>query len=57
MLVCLFDVRYYLVGILFIIFDLETAFMFPWAVELKKFACWIFLNANVSGYSYYRFYL
>ena len=31
-----FDVRFYLVAILFIIFDLETAFMFPWAVVLRK---------------------
>src|SRR6202021_1128692 len=31
-----FDVRYYLVAILFIIFDLEVAFLFPWAVALKK---------------------
>ncbi|MGE3919938.1 MAG: NADH-quinone oxidoreductase subunit A [Gammaproteobacteria bacterium] len=30
-----FDVRYYLVAILFIIFDLETAFLFPWAVVLR----------------------
>ena len=30
-----FDVRYYLVAILFIIFDLEVAFLFPWAVSLK----------------------
>ena len=30
-----FDVRYYLVAILFILFDLETAFLFPWAVALK----------------------
>ena len=30
-----FDVRYYLVAILFILFDLETAFFFPWAVSLK----------------------
>ena len=30
-----FDVRYYLVAILFILFDLEIAFMFPWAVALK----------------------
>ena len=29
-----FDVRYYLVAILFIIFDLEVAFLFPWAVSL-----------------------
>jgi NADH-quinone oxidoreductase subunit A len=31
-----FDVRYYLVAILFIIFDLEVAFLFPWAVALGK---------------------
>ena len=33
-----FDVRYYLVAILFIIFDLEIAFLFPWAVALNDFA-------------------
>ena len=31
-----FDVRYYLVAILFILFDLETAFFFPWAVSMKE---------------------
>ena len=31
-----FDVRFYLVSILFIIFDLEVAFLFPWAVSLMK---------------------
>jgi NADH-quinone oxidoreductase subunit A len=31
-----FDVRFYLVAILFIIFDLETAFLFPWAVALRQ---------------------
>ena len=31
-----FDVRYYLVAILFIVFDLEIAFLFPWAVALKE---------------------
>jgi len=31
-----FDIRFYLVSILFIIFDLEVAFLFPWAVSLKK---------------------
>jgi len=31
-----FDVRYYLVAILFILFDLEIAFLFPWAVSLKN---------------------
>jgi NADH-quinone oxidoreductase subunit A len=33
-----FDVRFYLVAILFIIFDLEVAFLFPWAIALGKFA-------------------
>ena len=31
-----FDVRYYLVAILFILFDLETAFLFPWGVALRE---------------------
>ena len=31
-----FDVRYYLVAILFILFDLETAFFFPWGVSMKE---------------------
>ena len=31
-----FDVRYYLVAILFILFDLEIAFLFPWAVVLQR---------------------
>ena len=31
-----FDVRFYLVAILFIIFDLEIAFLFPWAISLGK---------------------
>ena len=34
-----FDVRFYLVSILFIIFDLEVAFLFPWAVSFGKSAC------------------
>ena len=34
-----FDVRYYLVAILFIIFDLEIAFLFPWAVSLDSIGC------------------
>jgi NADH-quinone oxidoreductase subunit A len=38
-----FDVRFYLVAILFIVFDLEAAFLFPWAVSLKEtgWAGWI----------------
>ena len=53
-----FDVRFYLVAILFIIFDLETAFLFPWAVSLRKigwFGFWsmcIFLGILVVGFIY-----
>jgi NADH-quinone oxidoreductase subunit A len=39
-----FDVRYYLVAILFIIFDLEIAFLFPWAVVLEKIGMFGFLS-------------
>ena len=35
-----FDVRYYLVAILFILFDLEIAFLFPWAVVLGELGVW-----------------
>src|SRR5262247_3388817 len=35
-----FDVRYYLVAILFILFDLEIAFLFPWAVVLDDLGTW-----------------
>jgi NADH-quinone oxidoreductase subunit A len=53
-----FDVRYYLVAILFIVFDLEIAFLFPWAVALKKIgvfgliAMGIFLGILVVGFIY-----
>jgi len=53
-----FDVRYYLVAILFIIFDLEIAFLFPWAVVLEDigltgfFAMMIFLAVLVVGFIY-----
>jgi NADH-quinone oxidoreductase subunit A len=53
-----FDVRYYLVAILFIIFDLEIAFLFPWAVSLKAIgtfglvAMGIFLAVLVVGFVY-----
>jgi len=53
-----FDVRYYLVAILFIIFDLEIAFLFPWAVSLDSFglfgliAMGIFLGVLVVGFVY-----
>ena len=39
-----FDVRYYLVAILFIIFDLEVAFLFPWAVSLSRIGWFGFLS-------------
>jgi NADH-quinone oxidoreductase subunit A len=39
-----FDVRYYLVAILFIIFDLEVAYLFPWAVSLSKIGWFGFLS-------------
>jgi len=53
-----FDVRYYLVAILFIIFDLEIAFMFPWAVALPHIgivgylAMVVFLAILVIGFIY-----
>jgi len=53
-----FDVRFYLVAILFIIFDLEIAFLFPWAVVLDKvgtfglLAMGIFLTILVVGFIY-----
>jgi len=53
-----FDVRYYLVAILFIIFDLEIAFLFPWAVSLDTvgvfgiIAMGIFLAVLVIGFIY-----
>jgi NADH-quinone oxidoreductase subunit A len=53
-----FDVRYYLVAILFILFDLEIAFLFPWAVSLKRIgffgflAMMIFLAILVVGFIY-----
>ena len=53
-----FDVRYYLVAILFIIFDLEIAFLFPWAVVLEDIgwfgfaAMVVFLGILVIGFIY-----
>jgi NADH-quinone oxidoreductase subunit A len=53
-----FDVRYYLVAILFIIFDLEIAFFFPWAVvldEIGTYGFWammVFLGVLVVGFIY-----
>jgi NADH-quinone oxidoreductase subunit A len=53
-----FDVRFYLVSILFIIFDLEVAFLFPWAITLKSigaFGFWsmvVFLAVLTVGFIY-----
>ncbi|HSW18206.1 MAG TPA: NADH-quinone oxidoreductase subunit A [Ramlibacter sp.] len=53
-----FDVRYYLVAILFILFDLEIAFLFPWAVALKEigpigfWSMMVFLAILVVGFAY-----
>ena len=42
-----FDVRYYLVAILFILFDLEIAFLFPWAVVLKEIGTFGFVSMMI----------
>ncbi|HXD50728.1 MAG TPA: NADH-quinone oxidoreductase subunit A [Burkholderiales bacterium] len=42
-----FDVRYYLVAILFILFDLEIAFLFPWAIVLRELGMFGFLSMLV----------
>ena len=53
-----FDVRYYLVAILFILFDLEIAFLFPWAVVVNEIgmpgflAMMLFLGILVVGFAY-----
>lgn len=53
-----FDVRFYLVAILFIIFDLEVAFLFPWAVSFSEvgwFGFWsmmVFLGVLTIGFAY-----
>jgi len=53
-----FDVRFYLVSILFIIFDLEVAFLFPWAVafgDVSMMAFWsmmVFLGVLTIGFAY-----
>ena len=55
-----FDVRYYLVAILFILFDLEIAFLFPWAVALLDLGAWsggfwammVFLGILTVGFIY-----
>jgi NADH-quinone oxidoreductase subunit A len=53
-----FDVRYYLIAILFILFDLEIAFLFPWAIVLREIGLFgllsmvVFLAILVVGFVY-----
>jgi NADH-quinone oxidoreductase subunit A len=53
-----FDVRYYLIAILFILFDLEIAFLFPWAVVIREIGLFgfvsmiVFLGILVVGFVY-----
>ena len=53
-----FDVRYYLLAILFILFDLEIAFLFPWAIVLQEMgffgfmAMMVFLGILIVGFIY-----
>ena len=53
-----FDVRYYLVAMLFLVFDVETVFLFPWAIIYDKLAVFglieilVFLGILIVGYYY-----
>ncbi|OYV93019.1 MAG: NADH-quinone oxidoreductase subunit A [Acidobacteria bacterium 21-70-11] len=53
-----FSVRYYLIAVLFVVFDVETVFLFPWAVMFRKLALFgfvemlVFLGILVVGYVY-----
>lgn len=53
-----FDVRYYLIAILFILFDLEVAFLFPWALVFKHLGMYgfavmaVFLTILIAGFVY-----
>ena len=53
-----FSIRYYLIAVLFVIFDVETVFLFPWAVMFDQLALFgfiemmIFLSILVAGYVY-----
>lgn len=53
-----FDIRYYLIAIIFILFDLEIAFLFPWAIVFKKLGLYgfivmsIFLLILIAGFIY-----
>lgn len=53
-----FDIKFYLVSILFIILDLEIAYLFPWAVSLSKISyLWILVYDDISCNTHYRLYL
>jgi NADH:ubiquinone oxidoreductase subunit 3 (subunit A) len=53
-----FDVRFYLVAILFIIFDLEVAFLFPWAVAFGKLGVFgLLVDDGVPGRAHRRLHL
>lgn len=53
-----FSVRYYLIAVLFVVFDVETVFLFPWAVAFRKLALFgflemlVFLAILIVGYVY-----
>ncbi len=53
-----FSVRYYLIAVLFVVFDVETVFLYPWAVMFRKLALFgfiemfVFLTILVVGYVY-----
>ena len=53
-----FSIRYYLLAVLFVVFDVETVFLYPWAVSLDKLAWFgfiemmVFLGILVAGYVY-----
>ena len=53
-----FSVRYYLVAVMFLVFDVETVFLMPWAIQMKELAVfglveiWIFLFLLLFGYGY-----
>lgn len=53
-----FDVRYYLIAIIFILFDLEIAFLFPWALVFKRLGMYgfavmiVFLAILIAGFAY-----
>ena len=49
-----FSVRFYLTAILFLIFDVEVIFLYPWAVELRYLGMFGFVGLSVTPYVYYK---